>query len=410
MPLFDLFKKREEKPAQERSSVAVDESTVSDVLLRSLLAGETISREKALNITAVSSSVDLIAGSVACMPVRLFKIKDGDVVERVDDARVSMLNCDTHDALDAFQMKKAMVMDYLLDGNGYTFIKKAGNDVISLNYVRSDEVAVSILNQGIDKVYKITVTGGEYEPFQFIKLLRNTRNGADGCGVTEEISKALETAFKTMVYQLKMTKTNGNKRGFLKAENRLGQEEINLLKKAWNKLYSADEEEENVIVLNRGIDFKEAQATAVEMQLNETIKSLNEQLKDIFHRNDDFEVFFKEAIYPIVKAYETALNRDLLLEKEKGKYFFKFDVKEIIKANIKERFEAYKLAKECGFLTINEMRKEEDMNKIDGLDVVNVGLGAVLYDVESKTWYTPNTNTVKSQEEEAIIAGEEGML
>lgn len=408
MPLFDIFK-REKEPAQERSDVAVDESTVSDVLLRSLLAGESISREKALNITAVSSAVDLIAGSIACMPVRLFKIKDGDVVERADDDRVSMLNCDTHDALDAFQMKKAMVMDYLLDGNGYTFIKKSGNDVISLNYVRSDQVAVSVLNEGIEKRGKITVTGGEYEPFQFIKLLRNTRNGFDGKGVTEEVGKALETAFRTMIYQLKMTKTNGNKRGFLKAENRLGQEEINLLKKAWKSLYDSDDEE-NVVVLNKGIDFKEASATAVEMQLNETMKSLNDQLKDIFHMNDDFEVFFKEAIYPIVKAYETAMNRDLLLEKEKGKFFFKFEVKEIIKANIRERFEAYKLAKECGFLTINEIRKEEDLNKIDGLDVVNVGLGAVLYDVETKTWYTPNTNTVKTQEEDAIIAGEEGML
>lgn len=408
MPLFGLFK-RETQPAQERSDVAVDSSTVSDVLLRSLLAGETISREKALNIPAVSSAVDLIAGSIASMPVRLFKIKDGDVVEETDDERITLLNCDTKDSLDGFQMKKAMVMDYLLDGNGYTFIKKNGNDVIGLNYVESDYVAISILNQGIDKTYKINVAGGEYEPFQFIKLLRNTRNGADGAGITDEISKALETAFRTMIYQLTMTKTNGNKRGFLKAERRLGQEEIDLLKKAWNNLYNTDNEE-NVVVLNNGIDFKEASATAVEMQLNETMKSLNDQLKDIFHVNDNFEIFFKEAIYPIVKAYETALNRDLLLEKEKGKKFFSFDVKEIIRASIKERFEAYKLAKECGFMTINEMRREENMNRIDGLDVVNVGLGAVLYDVENKTWYTPNTNTVKTQEEEAIIAGEEGML
>jgi hypothetical protein len=34
------------------------------------------------------------------------------------------------------------------------------------------------------------------------------------------------------------------------------------------------------------------------------------------------------------------------------------------------------------------------MEWIEGLDVVNVGLGAVLYDVNRHVYYTPNTDTV----------------
>lgn len=405
-----LFKKRENKPAQERSDAKmVDETTVDDVLLRSLLAGEDISREKAMNIPAVASAVDLISSSIASMPVRLFKIKDNKVQEVMDDERVSMLNEDTRDTLDGFQMKKAMIIDFLMDGNGYTFIKKDGNDVTGLHYVPDEYVAPSILNYGIYKTYTLNVEGGQYKPFEFIKLLRNTRNGADGEGITKEISKALETAYKSMLYQLSLVKTNGNKRGFLKANRKLGQDEINLLKRAWNNLYNSDNEE-NVVVLNNGLEFQEASSTSVEMQLNETVKGLNDQIRDLFHISDNFELTFKLAIYPIVKAYETALNRDLLLEKEKGKYFFELDVKEIIKANIKERYEAYKIAKDCGFMTINEMRREENMNWVEGLDVVNVGLGAVLYNIDTKTWYTPNTDSVKTQEEEAIVDKEEGLI
>ena len=410
MPLF--FKKREKSPAQERQDVSVgtsvDESTVSDVLLRALLSGETISRDKAMNIPAVASAVDLISSSVASMPVRLFKYKDGHVEEVVKDERVAMLNGETRDTLDGFQLKKGIVMDYLLDGNGYCYIKREGNDVVGLYYVDDMFVAVSILEEPIYKTYTISCGGGSYQPFDFIKLLRNTRNGAYGFGVTEEISKALETAYKTMLYQLSLVKTNGNKRGFLKADRRLGQDEINLLKKAWNNLYNTDNEE-NVVVLNNGISFQEASSTSVEMQLNETVKSLNDQIKDIFHISDNFELTFKLAIYPIVKAFETALNRDLLLEKEKGNYFFELDVKEIIRANIKERYEAYKLAKECGFMTINEMRREENMNHIEGLDIVDLGLGAVLYNTETHEYYTPNTDSIKSEEDDAIIDGEEGM-
>ena len=407
-----LFKKREKAPAQERQDLsvgtAVDESTVSDVLLRALLSGETISRDKAMNIPAVASAVDLISSSIASMPVRLFRYKDDHVEEVTKDDRIAMLNGDTRDTLDGFQMKKALVIDYLLDGNGYCYIKREGNDVAGLYYADDRFVAISILDEPLYKSYTIGCGGGTYQPFDFIKLLRNTRNGAFGFGVTEEISKALETAYKSMLYQLSLVKTNGNKRGFLKAERRLGQDEINLLKKAWNNLYNTDNEE-NVVVLNNGISFQEASSTSVEMQLNETVKSLNDQIKDIFHISDNFELTFKLAIYPIVKAFETALNRDLLLEKEKGKYFFELDVKEIIRANIKERYEAYKLAKECGFMTINEMRRNENMNHIEGLDIVDLGLGAVLYNTQTHEYYTPNTDSIKSEEDDAIIDGEEGM-
>mgnify|MGYP002525675599 CR=1 FL=1 len=405
-----LFSKREKKPAQERAhDVAVDESTVSDVLLRALLSGESISREKALNIPAVASAVDMISNSIASMPVRLYKVKNDKVEEIKDDVRVSMLNGDTRDTLDGFQMKKALVIDYLLDGNAYCYIDRIGNDVAGLYYVDDEFVAISIINQPIYKTYTISCGGGSYEPFDFIKLLRNTRNGADGYGITEDISKALETAYKTMIFQLSLVKTNGNKRGFLKSERKLGQEEINLLKRAWNNLYNTDNEE-NVVVLNNGLEFQEASSTSVEMQLNETVKSLNDQIRDIFHVYDNnFELTFKLAIYPIVKAFETALNRDLLLEKEKGKYFFELDVKEIIRANIKERYEAYKLAKECGFMTINEMRRSENMNYIDGLDIIDLGLGSVLYNTNTHEYYTPNTDTIKTEEDDAVIDGEEDM-
>ena len=415
MALF--FKKRETPPEQESRDVSVgtsvDESTVSDVLLRALLSGETISREKAMNIPAVASAVDLISSSIASMPVRLFKYKDDHVVEVTGDSRVTLLNGDTRDTLDGFQMKKAMIIDYLLDGNGYCYIQREGNDVTGLYYVDDMFIAVSILEEPIFKTYKIGCGGGMYEPWDFIKILRNTKDGARGFGVSEELSQALATAYQSMLYQLKMVKTNGNKRGFLKSERKLGQDEINLLKRAWNNLYSTDSEE-NVVVLNAGIDFKEASNTSVEMQLNETIKTLQEQIRDIFHISDDFNLTFKLAIYPIVKAFETALNRDLLLEKEKGKYFFELDVKEIIRANIKERYESYKLAKECGFMTINEMRRAENMNHVEGLDIVDLGLGSVLYNTQTHEYYTPNTDSTKAddaktEEDDAVIDGEEGM-
>ena len=145
------------------------------------------------------------------------------------------------------------------------------------------------------------------------------------------------------------------------------------------------------------------------MQLNESIDTLNNEIDKIFHITDNFYDTFKFAIYPIVKAFETALNRDLLLEKEKGKYYFEFDVKEIVRANIKERYEAYKIAKEIGLKTLNELRRDENLNDIDGLDVVDFGLGSVLYDVNTHEYYTPNTGDVKGGDVTVSEDGDENI-
>lgn len=383
------------------------EPEVSDVLLKALIKGEEITREKALTIPAVSGAVDFISNCVASMPVRLFKYKDGKVEEVSDDPRVKLLNGDTGDTLDAFQMKKAMVEDYLLGKGGYCYIQRNRNDVTGLYYVEDRYIVIMKTYEPIHKTFSISVEGNNYKPFEFIKLLRNTKDGASGTGLVVEVSKALEAAYNSIMYQLFMTQTGGSKKGFLKANRKLGQEEIDALKSAWKRLYANSEE--NVVVLNNGLEFQEAANTSVEMQMNESKKTFADEINGLFHISADFNQTFKEAIYPIVKAFETALNRDLLLEREKKKYFFEFDVKEIIRASLKERYEAYKLAKETGFMTLNEIRRAENMDYIEGLDVVNVGLGAVLYDANVHKFFTPNTGVSSTIEgdEDKMLEGHE---
>ena len=388
---FNLFKKREaQAPVNDNTREA--NTSPSDVLLTTLLEGNKISREQVLSIPAVNANIDFISNCIASMPVKLYKIKSGKVEEVTNDNRTTLLNSDTGDTLDAFQMKKALVTDFFF-GSGYIFIQKSRNDVTGLYYVDNQYVVTNYNFEPIYKSYTIYVEKGAYKPYEFIKLLRNTKTGAYGVSILEDLSYALETAFQTQLYQLGLVKTGGNKRGFLKADKKLGQAEIDALKSAWRNLYANNTE--SVVVLNNGLDFKESANTSVEMQLNESIKTLKEQIDDIFHISSDFNNTFKFAIYPIIKAFETALNRDLLLEKEKGKYFFELDVKEIIKASIKERYEVYRMSKECQMTTLNERRRMENLGEIEGGDVIDFGLGAVLYNVKTGQYYTPNTDSTK---------------
>ena len=134
MSIFGKFRTRDEPTATE--------PIVDDVLLRALLNNETITREKALTLPAVSGAVDFICNAVACMPVKLYKYKQGKITEVENDNRTKLLNGDTGDTLDAFQLKKAMVEDYLLGKGGYAYIQRQRNDVTGIYYVEEKYITV----------------------------------------------------------------------------------------------------------------------------------------------------------------------------------------------------------------------------------------------------------------------------
>lgn len=111
MGIFSIFRTRETEQTVE--------SQVDDVLLKALLNNDGITREKAMTLPTVSGAVDLISGTIASMPVRLYKVENDRVEEVKNDQRTVLLNGDTGDTLDAHQMKKAMVEDYLMGKGGY---------------------------------------------------------------------------------------------------------------------------------------------------------------------------------------------------------------------------------------------------------------------------------------------------
>ena len=82
------------------------EPEVSDVLLRALVGSEELTKKQALEIPEVSACIDLIAGTVASMPVKLYVQKDTEVEEVKKDRRLRLLNKDTGDTLTAKQFWK----------------------------------------------------------------------------------------------------------------------------------------------------------------------------------------------------------------------------------------------------------------------------------------------------------------
>ena len=380
------------KNKNEKSEIRQSE----ELVLKGFLNENTISEREAMNIPSVSRCVNLIAGTVSMIPIKLYKeefLNGKRKTVEIEDSRCDLFNLDTKDTLDGADFKRALVRDYLLFGSAYAYINKRRNTIKSLNYVSNENVCITGNFDPIFKDYNILVRGQSYKPFEFLKILRNTKTGAQGVGIIEENQEILKVAYLTLKFEQNLVSTGGSKKGFIKSEKKITKEAMDSLKRAWRDLYCNTEN--NVIVLNDNLDFKEASNTSTEMQLNENKNSINNSILDVFGVPTEWnwETFIKTAVMPILTTIECALNRDLLLEKEKKSFYFAFDTKEITKGDIKTRFEAYKTALDANLMQIDECRYMEDLEPL-GLNFIKLGLQDVLFNPQTKEVYTPNTNKV----------------
>ena len=342
---------------RENRTADTNETLFDDALLKALLGGGEVTKDMALQIPTVSGGIDLVANIVAGTPIKLYRDGDGRAEEVKSDPRIALLNDETGDTLNANEFWKAIVRDYYVGKGGYAYIHKSRGEFKSLHYVDEAQISIQKNADPIFKDFDILVHGKSYRPFDFLKILRNTKDGASGTPITVENAKLIDVAYRTLCFESALVKKGGNKKGFLKSKTKLTREALDELRIAFANLY--DNDSDNVPVLNNGLEFQESSSTSTEMQLNENKITNAEEFAKIFHvstgamsgktTDSDISSLAKLAAIPLMSTIQCALNKDFLLEKEKGKLYWAFDTKELLKGDMRERFEAYKTALESNF-------------------------------------------------------------
>lgn len=357
-----------------------------------------VTTDNLLSIPTVSGCIERITNIIASLPIELYKIEN-DCVDRVNDKRVNLINDYTGDSLSGFDLKKSWLSDYLIHGSGLIYINKRLNNVLSLHYIDKLKISSLINENPIFKKVQYNLNGTTYNDYDFIKLLRRTKDGAKGTGILSENEDFLTMVYHAMQFEKLLVSGGGNKKGFIKSETRLSDEAIKSLKEQWNNMYANNNS--NCVVLNSGLDFQESSNTSVEMQLVENKKVNALEICKMFGvpesvlngtcTDEEYQSFIKLTILPMLALIESALNVALLSNKERDSFYFKFDTKELIKTDIEKRYRAYGEALRTGFMQIDEVRFNEDLPPL-GLDFIKLGLQDVLYNPKTKEIYTPNTD------------------
>lgn len=358
-------------------------------------SNSTKTRADALSIPAVATAVDWISGAISGLPIRMYRKTDTGYQEVFDDYRLDLVNQYSGNCMTASDLFKNVITDYLLDGNGFAYVVKRGNKIEKLSYVPPIKLTYTESVDCIDKVLKVWIDSREIRDYDLLRICRHTKNGLTGVGFVSDNQLLLSTILNSLDYENKTT-SSGVRRGFLKSKFKLDPIKLKSLKEAWRKLRNRDSD---VLVLNDGIEFESATSTATESQLSQN-KEINTRavltyfgLPSNFLNNansDSYKTAVQIAVLPIVALLENALNEFLLLESEKGQLKFVIDTMPLLRTNIVERYTAYKVGIDSGILTIDEVRRLENLQVLK-LPFLKMSLGSVLYNTENGNVFVPNT-------------------
>lgn len=385
--MFNWFRKNEQRN---------DSEVLADVAEGLIQSSSTVTRQQAMSIPVVTKSVAWIAGAIAALPIKMYHKTDSGYQEVYDDYRLPLLNDYSGNGMIANDLKRQILVDLLLDGNGYAYISKKGNKVTKLSYIPTCRLTYTESVDTIDKVVNVWVDGRPVQDYNVFRLVNNSKNGISGVGFVSDCQDLLSTVLSSLQYE-NSSISSGVRRGFLKSKSKLDQDKMNELRRAWKKLTTPNQSD--VLVLNAGIEFEDASSTATESQLSQNKVINMHQILAYFGlptnffegvNSDAYLTAVRIAVLPIVKQLTNALNNYLLLESEKSNMKFEIDTRELIEIDGNAKFTMYQTALSNGILTVDEVRRREQLPVLN-MPYLKLGLGDVLYSVDDGSIFIPNT-------------------
>ena len=415
MGFLDWFKvsKQEE---EQRAMINYSSNHSSGAIFSMFSTSTPVTEEQAMKIPSVVACVELITGSIAQLPIYLYKENDKGEVERIaNDRRVFLLNNEPNSLLNGYSFKKRVAKDYLFYGVSYTKKETARNNVLELNPFDMRLVQVTkylIDGYKYDADIKLTTYGADgngiqkiFKPYELVMILRDSEDGVTSRGILESGSDILTLAINEGEYTNNILKNGALPIGVIETVNRLSENAIKKLRAGWESIYGGAKNSGKTVILEEGLQYKPISLKPNDMQLVDGRKATVSEICRLFNvpesmvnadankyaSNEQNNLHFLQyTLSPIITAIESALDKSLLLEKEKEEgYYFRFDTSEILRTTERERIESAAQGLMRGFYSLNETRAKFDMPKLED-DYFMWSLGNVLFNPGTKEMFVPN--------------------
>ena len=418
-----LTREKEEEVVEQRAKRDLN------VYLNGVITGTSSDRytaEQVLTIPVANACLAIIVNSIKDLPIELYERIDEKTVKILtDDYRIRLLNDQPNTVSTGVDFKARMIRDIVLHGNAYVEIEKDGNKIESLWNLDPRLVAISTLTDPVkpyiikDIVIRIT---GSSVPLKIDEVMIAVADsddlGLSGNGVIAYGDKIIELALNELELSSNIMNNGSSPASILKIEKNLSPDAQQRLRDSWEKLYKGASNSGKLVILEEGMSYEKMTYSPSELGISDLMNSTSSSICQLFNVPEQMVSasantygsvesmsirFLQYCISPIISIIESSLNRSLLLEKEKGRLFFKINTDTVLQSTQQERYEALNTGISSGILSINEARIKENLPPIDD-NFHRLSLGAVMYQPEDRTYFIPNMGTVYSAKDKKIIS------
>ena len=344
-------------------------------------AGKSVTERTAMQITAVYACVRIISETVASLPLHVYEYTESGKQKLYTHPLYRILHDVPNTEMNSFIMREVMMNHLLLWGNSYSQIIRNGKgEVVELYPLLPEKM---IVERGADgKIYYsyISDTQGTVI-FRKDEVLHIVGLGFDGLIGHSPIAMAknsLGLAIAAEEYGSSFFSNSGTPSGVLEHPGVLKEPEK--VRDAWHKAYGGSGNAHKVAVLEEGMKFNPISINPHEAQFLETRKFQVNEICRIFrvppHMIADLEKssfnnieqqsldFVTNTIRPWLVRIEQTIFQQLFTETEQEKYFVKFNVDGLLRGDFQSRMNGYAVGRQNGWLSANDIRELEDLNRI----------------------------------------------
>ena len=390
------------------------------------IGGDRYTAEEVLSIPVAKVCTDLVCNSIKTLPIELYRRIDENTVERIiDDYRLSLLNDAPNCISTGTDFKAKLIQDLLLHGNAYIQIVRNGNTIESLWNIDASNIGIKKLVDEnmpyIVKDIKIQIDGYKTllnaEDIMILTISSND-GGLTGEGVISRGTRTIELALNEIELSKNLMNNGSSPMSIVKLDKSLSPEAQQRLRDSWERMYKGSNNAGKLIVLEQGMEYEKLSYSPQELGLtaSRTVtqkdmcnlfgvpESMVDSTANTYGNIESSSIrFLQYSIMPYVSVLEDSLNRSLLLEKEKGKLFFKVNTDDVLKTTQAERYEALNIGISSGILSLNEARIKENLKPIPD-NFHRLSLGAVMYDPVDRSYFIPNMSTVIDAKNKQVIS------
>ena len=397
-------------------------------------SGEQVDEKSAMQIATVYACVRLLAESVAQLPLHLYRYTDSGTGKEMaaDHPVYPIIHRQPNPEMTSFTWRETMMVHLLLWGNSYSQIIRDGkNGIISIYPLLPENVEVDRDERG--EIYYIYHAYTDEAPgeknkdiiFQREEVLHVPGlgfNGLVGFSPIAMMKNALGSTLAVEKYGSAFFKNGAQPSGVLEHPGVLKNPEK--IRQNWTDVYGGANNAHKVCVLEEGMSYKAISLPPEDSQFLSTRQFGVEEICRIFrvppHMVQDLQratfnniehmaiEFVMHTLMPWLIRIEQAIIKDVLVGEEKDQLFPKFNVDGLMRGDYKSRMEGYAVAITNGIMSVNDVRKLENMDPLDDADGGNLHLINGSYTRLSQAGSAYGANAVATIEKQAAQPGETG--